>query len=231
MNSPQSPNIGERIVDLVQEFWDQHQTPLLLSKLGGQDGGEVANRAKLESGSLARYLGQELADRVRVIRHSSNAALIGAVPTAIQIAIHDIDAALEKTNRPSTRYLPRFSAAFWAAFRVPLEESKTRHLLMREPIRFQDSDSTDQPSDSIEITRDYIVGHDAEKEEVEQKIRDWLADNQLQQNDFLSNSNSVVTELPSDDLLGRLVVALEPSELRRMSVPMDIVSKLRRHRT
>ena len=36
-------------------------------------------------------------------------------------------------------------------------------------------------------------------------------------------------KLPSNDLLGRLILALDTRDLQKISIPMDIVAKLRRH--
>ena len=45
---------------------------------------------------------------------------------------------------------------------------------------------------------------------------------------FLWKNKADVARLPSNDLLGRLLLSLEPDELRRISMPLDVVSKLRR---
>ncbi len=232
MNSSESANIDDRIVELVQNFWEQHHLPLLLSRLGGEDKGTVATHAKREAGNLARYLNDRLANRVRVIRHSNKSVLIAAVPFEVEIASQDLDEALEQTTSGRTPVTsPRFHAAFWAAFRVPLEDGKARYLRIREPIRFKDLASEDPPGDAVEITRDYITDPDMDSEVAIEKIHNWVANNQLDLSDFLLKKKPVVPNFPPDDLLGRLIIALEPEELRRVSIPMDIVGKLRRETT
>ncbi len=80
----------------------------------------------------------------------------------------------------------------------------------------------------MEIERKYIVDPDAEAVEVHKKAQDWLSDNQMEQWRFLWKAKTETTHLPPNDLLGRLLLALEPDDLRRLSMPLDIVSKLRR---
>ena len=74
----------------------------------------------------------------------------------------------------------------------------------------------------------YIVGDDDDVVAVHSSIKRWLIANSLDESLFLADGESRHKQLPSDDLLGRLIVALTPEELKRMSIPLDIVSKLRR---
>ena len=59
-------------------------------------------------------------------------------------------------------------------------------------------------------------------------IRSWLFTKGLDEIPFLANGESRHKQLPSDGLFGRLIVALTSEELKRVSIPLDIVSKLRR---
>ena len=40
------------VVRWVEEYWTEHEKPLLLSQLGGLENGEIATLTKQESGSL-----------------------------------------------------------------------------------------------------------------------------------------------------------------------------------
>jgi len=148
-----------------------------------------------------------------------------------KIAEDEIDDALERTNTighmaVGTR---RFVSGFWNAFRVPLEDGRTRFVGLKTPIRFQDLGSEEPPPrDFKEIRPDDILGLDGSIEQIRKKISEWLERNKLSETEFLVKSRREDARLPADDLLGRLIVALEPDELRRMSIPMDIVGKLRR---
>ena len=232
--SEQSSDLDHRIVSLVQQCWEEHRIPLLLSRLGGQDNGRIARLAKQQAGGLGAYLRRQLDDRVRVIQHSTKPSVIGAIPAEEMEAgaNGNFDALLERTqghpSQPAVEAAPRYHPAFWAAFRKPLDESKGRYMSVRAPLRFLDTIPEDRPDDFVEIKREYVVGPDDEVAEVQKRARDWLAANHLDPTFFLSKRKAGDVRLPSDDLLGRLLLALEPDELERMSMPLDIVNKLRR---
>ena len=231
MNYSSSPlqDLDQRIVSLVQQSWEDHQVPLLLSRLGAQDGGEIARLAKQESFSLAGYLRDRLADDVRVIQHSSKPVVVGAVPAGVEGEPGDFDAWLERTHGQSLGVPPRFHPAFWAAFRVPLDENKRRYMSLVPPLRFVDAYPEDRPEGDnyAEIEWEYIDSN-VEPSEVQQNVDDWLEANGLDAVPFLASNKPSGSRSSSDDLLGRLLAALDPEDQKRVSLPLDIVAKLRR---
>ena len=54
-------DLDSRIVDLIQQHWEEEKKALLLSQLGSRDSGNVAKRAKSMMGSLGVYLRVRLA--------------------------------------------------------------------------------------------------------------------------------------------------------------------------
>ena len=227
--SLQPSRLDSRIVDLVRECWEEHRMPLLLSRLGSGDDGRIGRLAKQEAGSLGAYLRHQLAVRVRVIHHSANPTVAGAIPADAEIPENaDFNMLLDQTRGRAVEATPRYHPALWSAFRKPLDESSRRYMSIQPPPRFQDASPEDRPDGFVEITRKYIVGPDVEEKEVHQRIQDWLAANGLDSESFLLRSKATVVRLPSDDLLGRLLLALEPDQLKRISMPLDVVLKLRR---
>ena len=230
MNYSSSPlqDLDQRIVNLVKQSWQDHQMPLLLSRLGAQDGGEIARMAKQEAFSLAAYLRDRLAEDVRVIQHSSKPVVVGAIPAEVDGEASDFDSWLERTHGQSVGMPPRFHPAFWAAFRVPLDENKRRYMSLVPPLRFIDAFAEDRPEGDgyAEIEWEYIDS-DVEPSEVQQNVDDWLEANGLEPMPFLA-SGKPQPRTSSDDLLGRLLAALDADELKRVSIPLDIVAKLRR---
>lgn len=227
--SERSEDLDSQIIRLVREWWDEHQTPLLLSRLGNQDNGEVARQAKEQAGSLGAYLHRRLPEHVQIIQHSTKSPLIGALPADVDISvIEDVDVLLDQTRSQTPRTSQRFHPAFWAAFRKPLLESRRRYTSVHAPPQFQDVLPADQPDGFVEVDRKYIVGTEAEVEEVQKTIQLWLADNGFESTEFLATRPTATAQLPSDDLLGRLLLALESDDLKRLSMPLDIVDKLRR---
>ena len=101
---------------------------------------------------------------------------------------------------------------------------------MRAPLRFVDAAPDEHPDDVIEVQREYIVDREAEIADVVQQAQAWLSKNE---NDvdpalYLSEERWATPRLPVDDLLSRLLLALDAEDLKRISMPLDIVSKLRR---
>ena len=227
--SLQPSHLDSRIVDLVRECWEEHRMPLLLSRLGGGDDGRIGRLAKQEAGSLGAYLRHQLAARVRVIYHSANPTVAGAIPADAEIPENaDFDMLLDQTRGRAVETAPRYHPAFWAAFRKLLDEPNRRYMNVQPPLRFQDTPSAHKSDGIVEITREYVVGPYAEAAEVRQRIQDWLEANGFDPESFLLKRKAIATHLPSDDLLGRLLLALEPDELKRISMPLDVALKLRR---
>ena len=227
-NPPEAPPIDREIVGLVQEHWKARRAPLLLSQLGSRISRENAAGIKNESENLVAYLRDRLADHVEVIQSRQNPTIIAAIPANVgKDSNIDIDAMLETPRRS---VFPRFHPAFWAAFVKEPAPRTRRYVSAGPPPRFQELSDDAPPSDAdaIEVASEYIVGDDSDVAAIHSSIKRWLIANSLDESLFLADGESRRKQLPSDDLLGRLIVALTPEELKRMSIPLDIVSKLRR---
>ena len=223
-------NLDSRIVELVRQCWDEHRMPLLLSRLGGEYNGDIAREAKEQAGSLGAYLRQRLADHVRVVQHSTRHTVIGAIPSDVDAGGGgNFDTLLDQARGPAKQTAQRFHPAFWAGFRKPLHESSRRYMSAQAPVYFRDVIGDNQPEGFTEIQRKYVVGPDVDATEVQQEIEAWLAENGLEPTPFLMTRPAETAQLPSHDLLGRLLLALDPEDLKRLSMPLDIVNKLRRH--
>ena len=213
-NPPEEPRIDRQIVDLVQEHWKARGTPLLLSQLGSQIRREDAAVIKNESENLAAYLRDRLADRVEVIQSSQNSAVIAAIPANVRKDSNtDVDIMLLGTLRRLV--FPRFHPAFWAAFVKEPAPQTRRYVSAGPPPRFQEfsGDTTPSDADATEVASEYIVGADDDIATVHSSIKRWLVANSLDESLFLADGESRHKQLPSDDLLGRLIVA----EVNRIS--------------
>lgn len=216
-----SDELDRRIVDLVRQHWSDEQTPLLLSRLGGYD--DIGAYARSVASGLEAYLRHRLADRVTVIRHSANPTVVAAVPAGAA-GEHDFDSLLEKpvSSSPDTSQ-PRFVPALWAAFRRPLDEGKERYVSVKRPIRFVDVAPGEHPENRVVIPRECI----SDAPGVVERITQWLEVNELDSRPFLFEELAG-ERLPSNDVLGRFLLALDPGDMTRISIPLDIVNKLRR---
>ena len=226
--SPPPENLDSRITDLVERHWQEHQTPLLLSRLGNHSGGEISRLVKEQRTVLGTYLRDQLADWVQVIQHSANPTITGVVPASATLDTdEEIDALLEKTRHGSSGPVLRFHPAFWAAFRKPLDESNRRYMSVSAPIRFQESSGENQSNDFVEVPRTYISDSAMDDDQTLQNAERWLTDNELQKDIYLTNAKPKSDFGHPRNLLDRLLFSLEPKELNRISMPLDIILKLR----
>ncbi len=219
-------DLNRRIIRSVTEYWETNRVPLLLSRLGLQDDGEISKLTRQYSSSLREYLERHLSDQVRVVQHQSKSQLVGAIPMGVDLLEEGGgDILLEKTQSKTANTVLRFHPAFWAAFRKPIDKCESRFISIHEPVRFRDSASAEKPDGFVEIQREYIVGPEADSNHVQQAAQDWLDRSGIESRIYLSSGKS--TEQPRD-LLDRLLDTLETSELERVTMPLDVVSKLRR---
>ena len=225
-NETDYEGLDKRIVDLIEQYWMEEKRPLLLSQLGSRDGGEVARRAKSMMGSLGVYLRARLSAKVNILQHSTKPTVVGAVPADAGVTEADTDKFLDRTIEPR-KTDRRYNAAFWAAFRKPLDPSFRRYLRVDQPHHFRDTDDEGIVGPGYtEIERSFIASAGADDATVEESIRGWLEAKGMEAQVFYQVGGE--TTLPHDDLLGRLLSVLDAEDLRRMTIPLDIVQKLRR---
>lgn len=226
MDSP--TEIGNRVERLVQKHWSEHGTPLLLSALGNHEEGAISRQIKLEFGSLRSFLDEVLSNPIRVVEHSSQHAIVGVVPRNKETdSIEHWDPILEKTRSDAVR--PRLHPALWAAFRKPLSQDKARYVFLDNGVRFSDVPLEQHQAGGIKVPRELILGIHASVEEMYAGVQEWIKANNLDIEQFsLSATAQDARKLPSKDLLGALIDALDAEDLRKFSMPMDVVAKLRR---
>ena len=203
---------------------------MLLSTLGNLEEGGISRAVKRENGSLRSFLEQALAQQLRVVEHSHQHTVVGVVPkTEATDEIEDWDTLLEKTLSGSAR--PRLHRAFWAAFRKPLAEGEERYVTLDERgVRFTDVSAESRPAAGMRVAPELIAGLDVSDEETYQLVARWLETNNLDIERFRhSASTRQFQGLPANDLLGKLIGALDAEDLQKISMPMDVVAKLRRH--
>lgn len=212
----------------VGDYWRENRLPLLLSALGSAEGGRVSREARRKSGSLRRFLESEAGDRVTVVQHSDKPTVVGVVPKNDETgAIENWDFLLDETG--GKRQLPRLHPALWAAFRKPLKESFDRYLLTDGPVRFVDVAHGTEVQNGLKVDPTKVLGPDALSDAIHENATTWLRDHQLEISDYRpEDASDDAGRLPRDDVLGRLILALDARDLERMSVPMDVVAKLRR---
>ena len=236
MTTMSAEEINTLILKQTSAAWERGE-PLLLSELGSLHDGEVANVTKKLEGRLSTYISRHLSDNVLLIQHSKTPPIIGVVPRNESTdKIDNFDAILEKKQSTfrNVGHQPRLHLSFWAAFRKLLEPELNRFIAIDGRIKFYNLDeTTDPPSDSIKIEREYIAASDDEKDsEIFSKIVRWCNAHDLDIGTFqkelpaASQTMSRRYNSASGSTLDRLLDILDDSELRRMVIPLDVVKKL-----
>lgn len=232
MDSGEQEENPSSIAGCVQEHWNQHRRPMLLSALGTSVDEQTMREVKNVARNLATYIRTRLSGSVSVVQHSANPTIIGAVPSSEAHFTQDWDRLLVRPDRDIDTPEKRFNGAFWTAFRKPLPDSSARYLSSDDPIRFADVPPGSAPPGSLEIPRAYIPGDEATDSDVVARISEWLRKHDLDETRFLyvppPPQHRPERPLPTDDLLGRLITALDPDELDQITMPTALVAKLRR---
>ena len=227
--SQELSDIDRQIVYRVRERWKENKTPLLLSELGNMEKGSIGRHAKEKAQNLGSYLRNYLAEFVRVVGHPDKASVIGVVPAeAEDFSIDAFDRLATSAGSLSSPGTPRYHAAFWAAFRKPLDIPKRRYLSLEPPTHFRDMELEETPDGFIEIEPRYIADADMETIEIVKHIEEWIELNKLDESQFLWAHKKKDSTLPPNSLLDRFLFALDPEDLKRVSMPLDVIKKLRR---
>ena len=225
-----TPQIINDTIAHVNAFWREHGVPMLLSALGNVEHGRISREAKRQAEGLRAFLEVTVGDHVMVVEHSKNPTVVGVVPrNEVTRGIQDWDSLLDKPGPKTT--LRRLHPAFWAALRKPISDSMERYVQSgeSESVRFTDVAGGDDFPNGVRLGRQFIVGLEASSEEVHKAAMTWLNENNLDISNFLPETGlRTSAKLPSNDLLGKLVLALGERDLQRISIPMDVVAKLRR---
>ena len=223
---------GDEIVRCVNAFWDENRRPMLLSSVGTTVGQRVAQEARTRAGSLRAYIRKYLNDRLAVDRAQQERNNRGSRSTIASKR-------QSRLGRSASGRHPR----------VPLRRETVQRCLLGdlpeaarrverevpnggEPNQIHRRATWARPTRAVEIAHTYILGDDASDANVAERVRQWLRDHNLEESRFIhvpeKRGAKRQRTLPADDLLGRLVLALDPEELDQITMSVALVAKLRR---
>ncbi|MXY51454.1 MAG: hypothetical protein F4Y86_02845 [Gammaproteobacteria bacterium] len=216
----------EQAVQLVERCWAEREVPLLLSELGS---GEIGKGVRTEGVGLARFVETRLQGRVRLIKHKDVAQLIGVIPWHVDVRDEQHESGLlERTRRATPQGEGRFEVGFWAAFRKPLGSGRTRWVRSEKPVRFEDvREGFSAPDGFIQVERSFIVDPGGDANDVVESMERWSKEVDVPLGTF-QRARARTSGEATDDLLGKLLATLDEDEMRRVTMPLDVVNKLRR---
>lgn len=229
--------IKEKIVSLANEHWQQ-KTILLLAQVGQVLNREGINLKEVLRGRrLSAFIGAEMHDSLEIVPSPTD-PLVQAVkpkdgtfdgPIADYFGRHGKSAG-------SPAAVHRFNRSLWLAFSRAIQSGNKRIVLIDTEVTFQDvkDDAPEQPG-FVLTQADIVLPDGLQKDQrdllIAEKIVGWATLNSIPINSLHEQAREKherVTHAPYTTLLTLLIDCLEPEELRRINMPLDIISKLHR---
>jgi len=228
-HNPLIDGLTNFIVEQTNELYKSGYA-LLLSSLGEHLREDEKYQSILSEAKLSEIISDNLSTKVQVISRPGKENIKALVPRHASLP-NDLETLFPKQNK-CVRYHP----AIWKAFSRPLEDGFVRTIAFTPQIRFEDVSSSsirEKSSRKIVEQSDIVNQNETEKTKrdriIASKITDWIGRNNVDE--------SSVQVIPASDtrepqgylrgnLFFQLTSNLTESELKRISIPLDIVVKL-----
>lgn len=233
----------DTLTSIVETQWKDEGFAVLLSRVPALLEGEGFDlQAILQGRKLRPLLETEAADRLKLLQSEASHMIWGIVP-----ADAEVSAPYARYFRRQNRDRPlRFAPSAWKAFTLPIAEDERRWLFDEPTIHFEDR-ATDQAGQSgHEVERRFVVLPESEKEEGEvfrarvlKAIADWASEQNLDPSRFALGRKRAPAAKPmptpsprsapfvAETALDQFIGLLQPGELTRISLPLDVVVRLR----
>lgn len=228
METKETLKLKQSVLHSIESHWSEHKTPILLAQLGFMDNGEISNQlSKLELGlNLKQFIETYLDEVATIQRDTMNKAIIGVMPTkALEKHPSAFDLLFKtiKDNKITELKKPRkFSQFIWIAFRKELKNGYSRYVSLEPDGEFYDIKlGAAVPAQTIEICNDELSSEKEKAVATAHKIENWAKKNDLELESLLLNE----TTQPSS-LLSTILDVLSDADLKRISIPLDIIKKL-----
>ncbi len=226
--------VQRRIIEAVRERWKNKQSACLLSQLGNDFRSELPTT--LSGRKLIDVIAKDFDASLRLVSKGYGNETVWAVVPA------EVDSALGEKSIPTAapQDTIRFHPTVWAAFRTPLTKGHQRFLVQQgKTHKFIDlpaGEPTPQRT-LLNIRADDIVGANVAAENVSEHIKRVLQKEDISLDRVAAGRSAPTTPvlaatsthlLEHHTLLDALLECLTPSEARRVSLPLDVLQKLRR---
>ena len=80
----------------------------------------------------------------------------------------------------------------------------------------------------MEVPKTYIATSDVDDDQTLQNAEKWIADNNLRKDTYLAPVKSKLDSEHPQNLLDLVLFSLEPEDLSRISMPLDVILRLRK---
>lgn len=217
----------EQIRKQIADFIDselQSRELLYLSAVGAAMREPLGRFKQLTGQTLGQIVENDLADSYQVAR-------LGAHKNVLALCRIGQDPLKLQATRPDRAPVLRYNRNLWLAFAVPLT-ANYRHIDMNA-LKFQDSDDATPPEGHLAIDREYLRGDDDphEPSEIVRRIGTWLAKNSFDPSRYLEKPSSLNQQrVQGRSVLEDMISVLDRRQLQSVSLPLDVVDSLLRHR-
>jgi hypothetical protein len=230
--------LAGQILTIVSETFALQRRVVLLSYLGqalskrGLDFRQILGEQK-----LAEFIKERLGDQIRIVPTPAGRLVLAAVPIEVVLE-NEIDpfglsrrAPAEGGHSFATQQKRELLVRdAWFAFSHSLESGKARVLRLEPHIEYQDYDpnSGDKPQ-GYDVPPDMIVplgsfSKGKRDELIYENVRAWAAQNDVPFRALIETHASGARRNSLDVILS----SLSDSDLSRITMPLDLVAKLRR---
>lgn len=170
------------IVDKVKEYWLNYGKPILFANLGSLISATDKGEAVAKSGSLSKFIANELLDELRPLELVAHGG--GAAPRegTSHLSDRELEAMvplprrLEHSGVAPTRPAPYFDSV-WTAFSEPLKATRRFLVIQNDGAKLVEDDVAPEEIAAIEITADDLpegLGATPQTpQEIARAIRNW----------------------------------------------------------
>ncbi|WP_225547348.1 hypothetical protein [Chromobacterium violaceum] len=208
---------------------------LLLSQLGQSiKNHEDQFQDVLNGTTISSFIRSELSEEFKI-----EAPKPGSIARMIIPISDENTGIIEKTEKGSHKKIPipEFNKVIWSAFTNEIPTSKRRYIkISQKPFYIDREKSEPQEESLISINSEFIIRReegiesDQFKLKVANSIESWCKKNGIPYsssfNTKMENKNKYTNNLTGDSVLNQLVKRLSYDDMRRISIPLDIVMKL-----
>lgn len=127
----------------------------------------------------------------------------------------------------------KYQRAIWSALTSKIEENKKRIVYIQPRALYRDISNTEETPngayevDSRYITTDYDTPQEEFSKKVEERLLTWANENKIEYADLVFKGvEKTRHDKIETNLLERLIAAIPEQDLKRVTLPLDIVSKL-----
>lgn len=232
-NTAGDKRLAKAILDMLNAHWNERQSVMFLAHLGARISKDNDLNRLLLGRKLGHFLDTVMSGAVHVVTDPKRPLVKGLIPAS---------GGAESAPFPEPTSIrtvlqhgwqgggARYTNAIVVAFTRPLEAGHIRQLRLNPVPKFQDvpeaSRQTDPHDSWLEITAaDIDPGAAAGATFDDSKLKTWCTRNSIEIAALEYRARADDCQW-SRSVLGGVIGALSPDDMRRLVIPLDIVAKL-----